>query len=50
MVEDLAELERNDTIVWWLCNMTLKDRKFSDELRPTGVANHKKLRTKCWMW
>ena len=32
--EDLAKLERNDTmVVWWMCNVILKDRKSSNELR-----------------
>ena len=32
--EDLARLERNDMrMIRWMCNVTLKDRKSSDELR-----------------
>ena len=32
--EDLARLERNDMmVIRWMCNVTLKDRKSSDELR-----------------
>ena len=32
--EDLARLERNDMrMVRWMCNVTLKDRKSSEELR-----------------
>ena len=30
--EDLAKLEKNYMLmVWWMCNMTLKDRNSSDE-------------------
>ena len=45
--EDLAKLQQNEMMmVWWMCNVTLKDRKFSDELRSCGVGKHKKLHTK----
>ena len=31
---DLAKLERNDMMIaWWMCNVTLKDKESSDELR-----------------
>ena len=31
-MQDLTKVERNDMVVRWMCNMTLKDRKSSNML------------------
>ena len=45
--EDFAKLEQNDWMLRWMCNVALKDRKSSGELRDlVDVGKHNHLHTK----
>ena len=39
--EDFAKLERNDMMLQWMSNVTLKDRKLIEVEIPPRVGKHK---------